>query len=55
MRYGSPAVTTRGGEGRGGRDGVRGALTGDGVMVKRPGDSGKAVVIEGALWRRAPA
>jgi hypothetical protein len=52
--YGSPAVTVRGGGGRGGRGGVRGALTGDRAAVKRPGDGGKAVAIEGAQWGRAP-
>jgi hypothetical protein len=52
MRYGSPAVTARGGGGRGGHDGVRGALTRYGAVVKRPGDDGKTVVIEGALWGR---
>jgi hypothetical protein len=48
--YGSPAVAARGGGGRGGRGGVGGALTRDGAVVKRPGDSGKAVAIEGARW-----
>jgi hypothetical protein len=36
--------------GRGGHDGVGGALIGDGAAVKRPGDGGKAVVIEGTQW-----
>jgi hypothetical protein len=54
-RYGSPAFATRGGGGRGGHGGVGGALTEDGVAVKRPGDSGKAVAIEGVRWGRAPA
>jgi hypothetical protein len=54
-RYGSPVVTARGGGGRGGRGGVGGALTGDGAAVKRPGDGGKAVAIEGARWGRDPA
>jgi hypothetical protein len=29
---------------------VGGALSRDGAAVKRPGDSGKAVAIEGARW-----
>jgi hypothetical protein len=49
----SPVVTVRGGGGRGGRGGVRGALTRDGAAVKRPSDSGKAMVIEGGRWGRA--
>jgi hypothetical protein len=49
-RYGSPVVVVRGGGGRGGCSGVRGALTGDGAGVKRPGDGGIAVAIEGARW-----
>jgi hypothetical protein len=48
-------VTARGEGGRGGRGGVGGNRTGDGAAVKRPGDDGKAVVIEGTLWGRAPA
>jgi hypothetical protein len=48
--YDSPAVAARGGGGRGGHGGVGGALTGDGAVVKQPGDGGKAVVIEGS-WR----
>jgi hypothetical protein len=40
----------RGGGGRGGCSGVRGALTGDRAAVKRPGDGGIAVAIEGARW-----
>jgi hypothetical protein len=47
-RYGSLVVVVRGGGGRGGCSGVRGALTGDGAGVKRPGDGGIAVAIEGA-------
>jgi hypothetical protein len=54
-RYGSSVVAARGGGGRGGRGGVRGALTGDGAAVKRPSDGGKVVAIEGARWGRAPA
>jgi hypothetical protein len=50
MRYGLPAVTAKGGGGRGGRDGVGGALTEDKAVVKRPGDGGKAVVIHGTRW-----
>jgi hypothetical protein len=49
-RYGSLAVTVRGRGERGGRGGVRGALTGDGAAVKRPGDGGEVVAIEGARW-----
>jgi hypothetical protein len=49
-RYGSPAITARGGGGGGGRGGVRVALTGDGAAVKRLGDGGKAVAIEGTRW-----
>jgi hypothetical protein len=45
-RYGLPAVVTRGGGGRGGRSGAEGALTGDRVAVKWPGDGGKAVVMK---------
>jgi hypothetical protein len=48
--YGSLAVTARSGGGRGGRGGVGGALTKDGAAVKQPGDSTKAVAIEGAWW-----
>jgi hypothetical protein len=46
-RYGSPAVDVRGGGGRVGCSGARGALTGDGVAVKRPSDGGKAVAMKG--------
>jgi hypothetical protein len=53
-RYASPMVATRGGGGRGGRGGDEGALTGDRAAVKRSGDGGKAVVIEGAQWGQAP-
>jgi hypothetical protein len=49
-RYGSPVVAARGGGGRGGRGDVGGALTKDGAAVKRPGDGGKAVAIEGTWW-----
>jgi hypothetical protein len=48
-RYGSPVVTVRGGGGRG-CGGVEGALTEDGAAVKRPGDRGKVVEIEGVRW-----
>jgi hypothetical protein len=54
-RYGSPTVAARGGGGRGGRGSVGGALTGDGVVVKRSGDGDKAVAIEGVRWGRASA
>jgi hypothetical protein len=50
-RYVSPAVAARGGGGSGGRGGVGGALTGDRAVMKRPGDNGKVVVIEGTQWR----
>jgi hypothetical protein len=53
-RYGSPTVAARGGGGRGGRGSVGGALTRDGAVVKRSGDSDKAVTIEGVRWGRAP-
>jgi hypothetical protein len=46
--YDSQAIATRGGGGRGGRGGVGVALTRDGAMMKRSGDGGKAVAIEGA-------
>jgi hypothetical protein len=49
-RYGSPAIAVRGRGGRGGRGGGGRALTEDGAAVKRPGDGGKAVAIEGARW-----
>jgi hypothetical protein len=45
-RYGSPAVAVRGEGGRGGRGGAGGALTGDGAVVKRPGDGGKAAAMK---------
>jgi hypothetical protein len=48
--YGSPAVAARGRGGRGGCGGVGGALAGDGAAMKRSGDGGKAVVIEGTRW-----
>jgi hypothetical protein len=44
--YGSPVVAARGGGGRGGRGGAGGALTGDGAVVKRLGDGGKAAVMK---------
>jgi hypothetical protein len=53
--YGSPAVAARGGGGRGGCGSVRAALTGDGAAVKRSGDGGKVMAIEGTRWGRAPA
>jgi hypothetical protein len=49
-RYSSPAVTARGGGGRGGHGSVGGALTGDRAVMKQPADDGKAVVIEGTRW-----
>jgi hypothetical protein len=45
-RYGSPAAAVRGGGGRGGCGGARGALTGDEVAVKWPGDGGKATAMK---------
>jgi hypothetical protein len=45
-RYGSPVVAVRGGGGRGGCGGARGALTGDEVAVKWPGDGGKATAMK---------
>jgi hypothetical protein len=52
--YSSSAVVARVGGGKGGRGGVGGALTGDGAVVKLPGDSGIAVAIDSARWGRAP-
>jgi hypothetical protein len=54
-RHSSLVVVVRGGGGRGVHGGVGGALTRDGAAVKRPGDGGKAVVIEGARLGRASA
>jgi hypothetical protein len=45
-RYGLPPVAMRGGGGRGGCGSARGAFTGDGAAVKRPGDGGKATVMK---------
>jgi hypothetical protein len=45
-RNGSPTVAVRGEGGRGGRGGAGGALTGDGAVVKRPGDGGKAAAMK---------
>jgi hypothetical protein len=44
--YGSPVVAARDGGGRGGRGGAGGAHTGDGAVVKRLGDGGKAAVMK---------
>jgi hypothetical protein len=45
-RYGLPEVVARGGGERVGRGSAGGALTGDGVVVKRPGVSGKVAVMK---------
>jgi hypothetical protein len=45
-RYDSPTVAVRGRGGRGGHGGARGALTGDGVAVKRLSDGGKAAAMK---------
>jgi hypothetical protein len=45
-RYSSPPVAARGRGGRGGRGGAGGAHTGDGAVVKQPGDGGEAAVMK---------